>query len=284
MMQIFKKVEMLNSWRNEINTSLGLVPTMGNLHEGHLSLVRKSLAENKHTIVTIFVNPKQFSPDEDFDKYPRTLEEDIKKLSSLITDKDQDKLCLFAPQNDSEIYPIGHSHQITIEGPMTKVLCGAHRDGHFNGVTTVVYRLFELIKPSIAYFGEKDFQQLTIIKEMVRQKNLSVKISSHPIVRDDSGLALSSRNQYLSANEIDSALTLSRTLKKLADDLKSENYPEIEIAKNHILKKDSQWQYLEILDSENLLKPTDNTKKVVIAGAYLVGKTRLIDNILLNYT
>lgn len=284
MIKIFKKVEEVEKWRCEISTSLGLVPTMGNLHDGHLSLVKKSLSENDNTIVTIFVNPKQFSPNEDFASYPRTVENDVEKLSSLLTEHDESQLFIFIPQSENEIYPTDFNNQIIVKHPMTKVLCGAYRDGHFDGVTTVVYRLFEITKPTISYFGEKDFQQLTIIKEMVKQQKLTVKISSLPIVRDRNGLALSSRNQYLSSEEKEIALTLSKTLIKLAANLSSKNYEKTIAAKNLIIQNDSHWQYLEVLDSETLSKPNIHTKNIVIAGAYIMGKTRLIDNITTKYS
>lgn len=276
MIKVFDKVHEFIKWRDTVSESVGLVPTMGNLHQGHLSLVEKSLKENQYTVVTIFVNAKQFSPGEGFDKYPRTLENDIEMLSKLLSlDRD---IYILAPQDDSEIYPKGFDSQITVQHLMTKVLCGAFRDGHFDGVTTVVYRLLELSKPKTAYFGEKDFQQLIIIKQMVKEQNLKVIISSLPIVRDRSGLALSSRNQYLSFKDKEDALKLPNSLLALSEELDKTNFQKVIAMRDQMIKSDSRWQYLEILDSNDLSTPSGNTKQFIIAGAYILGKTRIIDN------
>jgi pantoate--beta-alanine ligase len=278
MIKVFQKTQEFINWRNSLKETIGLVPTMGNLHQGHLSLAQKSLKENKYTVVTIFVNPKQFAPDEDFKNYPRTLEDDIEKLSSLTIHKDQ-QLCILAPQDSSEIYPEGLSTKVTVEHPMTKVLCGAFRNGHFDGVTTVVHRLFQLTKPDVAYFGEKDFQQLVVIKQMVKENNLPINITSLPIVRDDDGLALSSRNQYLSLDDKKMALNLSRSLQHIKQELSSASLEKAMLLKDQLVNNDSHWQYLEILDSNDLSRPKTTTSEYLIAGAYILGQTRLIDNI-----
>lgn len=270
----------LNHWHDENTSQIGLVPTMGNLHEGHLSLVEESLRENPVTMVTIFVNPKQFGPNEDFDSYPRTLARDcdlLKELQSKYPDKE---LVIYSPKSNEEIYPEGFKTTISI-GKITEILCGADRPGHFDGVTTVVYRLFAVSKASKAYFGQKDYQQVCVIQRMVTDLSLPVELKIMPISRDQDGLARSSRNQYLSVSDREQGLTLPRTLELIEKKLVESSWLNSGVHINEILEttlSDKRWNYLEVLDSKTLEAVSEQTTEVVIAGAFKVGKTRLIDN------
>lgn len=278
MITVFTTRKDFNHYRNSLkNETIGLVPTMGNLHKGHISLIEKSTDENDITFVTIFVNPKQFGPNEDFDKYPRTLDEDLAKISSvalLINAKKE--IVVFAPGAVEEIYPEGFSTTVSV-GPMTQKFEGSVRPTHFDGVTTVVQRLFAITRPHTAYFGQKDVQQCLIIKKMVKDLEIPVNLHIMPIVRNAEGLALSSRNQYLSDTERTEALTLPQTLQKVEKLIRTkQDY------KNFVAEviKDKRWDYLEVLDSNNLEQPTDKTTELVIVAAFRLGTTRLLDNIL----
>ncbi|WP_096908606.1 pantoate--beta-alanine ligase [Halobacteriovorax marinus] len=278
MIKLFRKIDEFKEYRRSLGqTSIGLVPTMGNLHSGHLSLIDESSKYNEVTIVTIFVNPLQFGPNEDFDKYPRTLEQDLQSIDSLSIKKD---ILVLAPESASEIYPDGFSTTISISG-LTEKLCGSSRPGHFDGVTTVVYQLFNITKPSIAYFGQKDFQQQLIIKKMVRDLELPLQIQTMPIIRDESGLAKSSRNQYLSDSQRTEALELSKKISTIRELLQESSFIDSQISINSILEetlRDERWDYLEVLDSNNLQSISPTTNEAVILGALKVGETRLIDN------
>lgn len=279
MIKVFTNRKDLDHYRNTLTSeSIGLVPTMGNLHKGHLSLIEKSTEDNDITIVSIFVNPKQFGPNEDFDKYPRTLDEDLAKISSvaLLINAKKD-LVVYAPKTEEGIYPKGFSTTVSVGG-MTQKFEGAVRPTHFDGVTTVVHRLFTITKAHIAYFGQKDVQQCLIIKKMVSDLEIPIRLHIMPIIRNSEGLALSSRNQYLSDSERVSALILPHTLQKIEKLIRTkQDY------KNFIteaLKTDGQWDYLEVLDSSNLEAASDSTTELVILAAYRAGSTRLLDNIL----
>ncbi len=258
-------------WRSSYSGYLGLVPTMGNLHQGHLNLVKKSLEENDTTVVTIFVNPKQFGPNEDFNQYPRTLEEDLEKLSTL-----KGQIMVFAPKDTQEIYPEGYATEIALPS-ISKILCGHSRPTHFAGVTTVVYQLFALAAPDQAYFGQKDYQQVKIIERMTIDLRLKIDIKTIPIVRDTDGLAMSSRNQYLSAEQRIKALLLPQTIETLTNSLKEEGLKATLSCIKDIIK-DPMWDYLEVLHAETLLPPKESDKFLVLAGAIFMGKTRLLDN------
>ena len=249
---------------------------MGNLHKGHISLLEKSVMDNDVTIVTIFVNPKQFGPTEDFDKYPRTLDEDLAKISAvaLLIDAKKD-IVVYAPKTNEDIYPAGFSTTISISG-VTSKLEGAIRTTHFDGVSTVVYRLFAITKPTVAYFGQKDFQQCLVIKKMVHDLSLPIDIVVMPIIRNSEGLALSSRNQYLSDKERVEAMKLPGTLQKIEKLIKTHQDYKSFITEN---LQDKNWDYLEVLDAENLEAPKDITTELVIIAAYRLGTTRLLDNI-----
>ncbi len=278
MLEVIKTRNELDAILNKVpkEYSIGLVPTMGNLHDGHLSLLNESTQQNDLSIITIFVNPKQFGPTEDFNQYPRTLDEDIKKIQNLNLKK---QVIIFAPLNATEIY--GENFTTTISmGAITQQLCGAIRPTHFDGVTTVVYRLFKLSRAHRAYFGQKDFQQCFIIKKMVKDLEIPITLHILPIIRDQKGLALSSRNQYLSKEQYEKALHLPKTLIKIEKAI-GENQHFQSIIDEELLNKD--WDYLQVLDSDTLEQPTQKTKELVVIGAYRLGSTRLLDNRLVKY-
>ena len=281
MIKLFNNRKDFDYFRNKLTTqSIGLVPTMGNLHKGHISLLEKAIAENDVAIVTIYVNPKQFGPNEDYDKYPRTLDDDIAKISAVAMLLDKKKeIVVYAPNTDEEIYPKGFSTNISM-GPMTQKLEGAVRPTHFDGVTTVVFRLFAITKAHQAYFGQKDVQQCLIIKKMVYDLEIPIKINIMPIIRNSEGLALSSRNQYLSESERVEALVLPHTLQKIEKLIRTKQ--DYKTFVSNVLANDKKWDYLEILDSQSLTAPTDKTLEVVIVAAYRMNSARLLDNILVS--
>jgi len=253
---------------------IGFVPTMGALHTGHLSLVEASNAKCDTTVVSIFVNPTQFGPKEDFARYPRDLAGDLAKLA------DHNVECVFAP-SDEEMYP--KDYQTFVE--VTKVSSqweGAHRPGHFRGVTTVVAKLFNQVMPDIAFFGQKDYQQTVVLRQMVRDLAMPVQIEVCPTVREPDGLALSSRNAYLSPEERQQALAISAGLKEAAEVLaKGENDAAvlIEAVRNRCEREpDLRLQYVAIVDPDTLLSVTKVLTRAVALVAAQVGTTRLIDN------
>ena len=259
--------------------SIGFVPTMGYLHEGHLSLIKEAKKRNDIVIVSIFVNPTQFGPKEDLKKYPRDMKRDLKLLSRYKVN------AVFTPAA-KEMYPDGYRTDVEVKGLSGK-LCGASRPGHFRGVTTIIAKLFNIVKPDNAYFGEKDYQQQVIIKKMVRDLNMNVKIMSMPTVREKDGLAMSSRNTYLSKMERSKALVINRSL-KLAKMLVSSGIRNSAKIKAAILKlmrtaKGLKIDYIAICDPETLDERTVIKGKTLIATAVYIGKTRLIDNIVLNH-
>jgi pantoate--beta-alanine ligase len=276
MLKMIKSKNELLEIRSTLSGTVGFVPTMGNLHQGHLSLILQSLKENDHTVISIFVNPKQFGPNEDFNKYPRTLEQDIEKINSL----KGKSIFLFTPQDNDEIYPPHFSSSISV-GELSRILCGKFRPGHFDGVTTVVYLLLNLVKAQKVYMGEKDYQQLTIIKKMVKDLLLPYQIIGMKTVRDEDGLALSSRNQYLSAAQRKQALILPQKLNQIAQYIRDHKKSEFIESELSLILLDKNWDYLEICDQSTLEKP-NTFKNIVILGAYRLGQTRLIDNIVLD--
>jgi len=257
---------------------IGFVPTMGALHDGHLTLVRKSKEENDITVVSIFVNPKQFGPNEDFASYPRTFESDKEKL-----EKEGVDFLFYSDVND--MYPEDYSTSVEVTSDITKKLCGRKRPGHFNGVTTVVAKLFNIVLPDNAYFGLKDYQQYVIIKRMVKDLNFSINIVGVPIVRESDGLAMSSRNKYLSPDERKDAVLIYTSL------LEAKKLIENGIKSAYIIKKEienilgrsrfSKIDYVEIVDPETLKSVDNISKTVLIAIACYFGKARLIDNMLI---
>jgi pantoate--beta-alanine ligase len=279
-MKICKTIDDMRSASREARCErkrLGFVPTMGALHEGHLLLMRAAKAKCDVVAVSIFVNPLQFGPGEDLAKYPRTFERDTSLLEKESID------ILFAPTPE-EMYPAGAITYVTVEGLSDK-LCGRSRPGHFRGVTTVVAKLFNIVEPDLAFFGQKDAAQATIIRRMVRDLNLPVEIAVYPIVREPDGLAMSSRNAYLSPQERKSALILHRALSEVKSrfDQGERNAANlIKTGKQLIAQEPAvRLDYFEIVDPATLDPIGELTKSVLVAVAAFVRNTRLIDNILL---
>jgi len=281
MMKIAKTITELKTYLEAIggDKTIGFVPTMGYLHDGHLSLIKAAHAQHDVTVLSIFVNPTQFAPGEDLDAYPRDFERDSHLAAAAGTD------LLFFP-DPAEIYPAGASTFVEVEGEITQKLCGQSRPTHFKGVTTVVTILFNLIKPSIAYFGQKDAQQVAVIKKMVRDLHLPVQIAVCPIVREADGLAMSSRNVLLHPEERKQALVLSQSL-AAAKALYHAGERSVKILTeaivNHINSMPlTHIDYVEILDFETLADIETITSPALTAVAVRFEKTRLLDNIILD--
>jgi pantoate--beta-alanine ligase len=278
-MKVIEKIEIFRKERQALEgRSVGLVPTMGYLHEGHLSLVEKSRDENEITVVSIFVNPTQFGPHEDLNRYPR----DFKRDAGLLQNRGVEYV--FHP-DEKEMYRDDHSTFVDVE-KLGTVLCGKSRPGHFRGVTTVVSKLFHIVRPNRAYFGEKDAQQAVIIKRMVKDLDMDVTIRTLPIVRDSDGLALSSRNAYLSAEDRRASLALPGALKKAREMIGKglDSAAEIKKIIRQELEKNQMIgiEYVEVVDIVHL-QPVDEIEpdNTLVAAAIRVGKTRLIDNFIL---
>jgi pantoate--beta-alanine ligase len=279
-MFLIETIKELNNKLNELKEAgtTGFVPTMGALHAGHISLVRQAVSENKTVVVSIFVNPTQFNDPKDLERYPRNLNADLKLLEKTGCH------IVFAPA-PAEIYPEPDTRRFDF-GALETVMEGKHRPGHFNGVAQVVSNLFEIVRPDKAYFGLKDFQQLAIVKEMVAQLKLPVEIIPCPIVREESGLAMSSRNELLTAEERKNAAVIYRTLfeaKKL-----SEQKPVRELAEwiSETINKNEYLtvEYVEIVESRQLqpVKNWNDKGEKVCCVAVFCGKIRLIDNVVFN--
>ena len=255
---------------------IGLVPTMGYFHEGHLSLVRECIEMADRTVVSVFVNPAQFGPNEDFKQYPRDLERD----SEILEKKGVDYL--FVPDAE-QIYPQGFKTYVEVKGLQDK-LCGRSRIGHFRGVCTVVLKLFNILNPDLAFFGQKDQQQAIILKKMAQDLDLDVKIEVLPIVREEDGLALSSRNVYLSTEQRKAALSLSRSLREVQQMVDKGERDTILLKKKiqDIINSESlvRIDYIQIVDMENLDPLPRIEKRALIAIAVYFGKVRLIDNVI----
>lgn len=256
---------------------IALVPTMGYLHEGHLSLMREGRRRASLLVASLFVNPTQFGPREDLDSYPRDMERDCRLMEAVPVD------VLFAPQA-SAMYPPGAQTWVEVM-ELTKGLCGASRPGHFRGVTTVVAKLFNIVKPHIALFGSKDYQQLCAIRQMVRDLNFDVEIVPMPTVRESDGLAMSSRNSYLSPPERVVALTLGRALEaaRQAHDAGERNARALVHAVRQAMAGEPgvEVEYIECRDANTLEEITTVNAPAVVAIAARVGRTRLIDNLVL---
>jgi len=257
------------------NKPIGFVPTMGALHQGHLSLIKRARKENDILVVSIFVNPKQFGPDEDYLRYPRPFSKDKKLCVKEKVD------ILFVPSVE-EMYPNGYLTYAKVEKISDK-LCGKFRPGHFRGVATVVTKLFNIVQPERAYFGEKDFQQLQIIKRMVKDLNSPIEIVPYPTVREDDGLALSSRNIYLNSEERVRALSLNSALQKAKEMIIKQKVKDIkkiiqEMKKIILSAKPSKIDYIEICHPEAFEPLKEAKPPLLIALAVWFGKTRLIDN------
>jgi pantoate--beta-alanine ligase len=279
-MQIIERVQEMWNWsgaQHREGRRIAFVPTMGFLHEGHLSLVRNAKQRGNRVVVSIFVNPKQFTPREDFESYPRDFERDSKMLEK------EDIDVLFHPSAE-EIYPDGYQTHVEVE-KLGALLCGVFRAGHFRGVATVVVKLFNIVGPDVAIFGCKDYQQLQIIRRLVRDLNFNIEIVGHPTVREPDGLAMSSRNAYLNPAERRAALCLSRSLYK-AEALVKQGEKRasaiLETVRAEIASEPlACLDYASLNDPENLMEVEEMRHCAVLALAARIGKTRLIDNIIL---
>lgn len=276
-MEIFDRIDDVRaavSVARAAGKKIGLVPTMGALHAGHVSLIERAVGDCGFVVVSIFVNPTQFGPNEDFDKYPRDIEVDAKICEDAGAD------VVFAPSS-SEMYPSANSTWVDVEG-ITEHLCGGSRAGHFRGVTTVCSKLFNIVCPDLAFFGQKDAQQAIVIKRMVADLNMPLEIVVCPTVRQEDGLALSSRNKYLSESERKDALLISKALKACAKALfdgESDCETLIGIMKEIISGGAVEIEYLSIVDVGTLESADVIEGQALVAIAGLIGKTRLIDNI-----
>ena len=265
----------VNAWRRN-GESVGLVPTMGNLHDGHLKLVKKAKAHNDNVVVSIFVNPMQFGANEDLDAYPRTIEEDKAKLISIGAD------AVFLP-SVAEMYPAGLDAQTFVEVPgISDSHCGASRPGHFRGVATVVTKLFNMVQPDDAFFGEKDFQQLQVIRALARDLSMAVTIHGVPTEREASGLAMSSRNGYLSKEEKATASAIYEEMQRVKAGIEGGNidFSELEDAMvTNLEAKGFKKDYCQVVNASTFKAATANDKELVLLVAMFMGKTRLIDNL-----
>lgn len=282
MVKVITNTHELKSLRASEHRQVGYVPTMGNLHAGHISLLEAALKASDVVYFSIFVNPKQFGPNEDFHKYPRTLEHDLEQINSCAAAFASKEVVVFAPEKPEEVFPKGDDQNLAV-GTLSTIIEGKLRPGHFEGVATVVYRLFDLIKPNRAYFGLKDYQQYLVIRQMVRDLVLPIEIIGMPIIRDNTGLALSSRNQYLSASERTEALNLSQALRKISTVIngkKANLSAALQEIKTTVL--DPRWNYLEMRDAETLSENFQDSNRITLVGVYQLGTTRLLDNLQLD--
>ncbi len=279
-MELITKVQEMQARSEALRQAgrrIGFVPTMGYFHEGHLALMRRARELADVVVVSIFVNPTQFAPGEDYERYPRDLERDLRLAEAEGVD------IVFAPEVE-EMYPPGYQTYVEVT-ELTRPLCGARRPGHFRGVTTVVLKLFNIVKPHLAVFGEKDYQQLKVIERMVRDLNLEVEIVPHPIVREPDGLAMSSRNVYLSPEERPSALSLYRAL-ELARQRVAQGERRVAVLKKELEEfiashPYTRIDYVEFRDPETLEEKEEVDGPTLLALAVFVGRARLIDNTVL---
>lgn len=279
-MQVFDSIKKMQEWSLQARKqgkSIGLVPTMGYLHDGHLSLVQEARKNCDLVVVSIFVNPLQFGQGEDFEDYPRDLSRDTNLLEKAGSD------AVFAP-SAREMYPAGYSSSVEVSGEITRKMCGVSRPGHFKGVTTVCTKLFHACLPDKAFFGQKDAQQLLIIKKMVRELNFPLEVIRVPIVREHDGLALSSRNVYLDERQRQEALVLSRALSNAKEQIAG-GERDITRLKDGIREMitaspQAEIDYIEILNGDDLSELETVNGRVLMALAVKFGKTRLIDNLL----
>ena len=268
--------QQIENWKAE-GCRIGFVPTMGNLHEGHIALVNQARSAADRVVVSVFVNPTQFGAGEDFSTYPRTFDADYAKLTAAGAQ------LMFFPAL-GEIYPFGQESAVSVEVPgLSNILCGEFRPGHFRGVTTVVNRLLNMVSPHMAVFGEKDYQQLFLIRRMVEDLRMPVEILSGPTVREKDGLAMSSRNGYLTAEQRQKAPVIYRVLSDIASEIAGgcRDFRALTVSGRQLLENEGfRPQYLTVRDTRNLLEPdAEAVDKVVILVAAYLGSTRLIDNI-----
>ncbi|MCG9695682.1 pantoate--beta-alanine ligase [Shewanella sp. Isolate11] len=264
----------VSQWKRQGET-VAFIPTMGNLHLGHITLVKEAIKRADHVVVSIFVNPMQFGKNEDLDAYPRTLEADKAALV------DAGAELLFTPTPEL-IYPKGMDKQTFVEVPaISDELCGASRPGHFRGVATIVCKLLNIVQPDIALFGKKDFQQLMVITTMVEDLSMPVEIVGVDTIREDSGLAMSSRNGYLSEQQKQQAAALKQAMDTMANDIKQGQSiaQVIAQAEQQLIQAGFKLDYLSVRNANNLYQATAEDKELVILAAAFMGKTRLIDNL-----
>jgi pantoate--beta-alanine ligase len=276
--QILTTVAEMRAAREAMSGTVGLVPTMGYLHEGHLSLVRRSVRECDHTVVSIFVNPTQFGPNEDFERYPRDEACDLELLMK------ENVGAVFMPTVD-EMYPPGFDDWVEVHGPVAERLEGEHRPGHFRGVTTIVARLLRIVRPDRAYFGQKDAQQLRVIRRMTADLGLPIDVIGLPTVREPDGLAMSSRNVYLSPEDRRAALTLSRSLRRV-EELVRAGETDAAAIKHRVesmirAEPAVALEYVSITDESTLEEIETIDRPALLLIAARVGPTRLIDNAVL---
>lgn len=276
-MKVALTIPAMKEIRGELPEPVGFVPTMGYLHEGHLSLVRRARGENRSVAVSIFVNPTQFGPQEDFETYPRDTERDLTLLRGEGTD------VVFLPAAE-EMYPADFNSWIVVEG-MTEMLEGASRPGHFRGVATIVAKLLNIVQPNRAYFGQKDAQQALVIKKMVADLNMNPQIIVAPTVREPDGLAVSSRNSYLNPEERQAALVLWKSL-SLAQQLRSGGEKSADRIRRQMIaliegEPRARIDYVSIADPESLRELDEIDSPALVSLAVWIGKTRLIDNVIL---
>lgn len=270
----------MQSWSKQIQRrrkTIGFVPTMGYLHEGHLSLMRKARKENDYLVISIFVNPTQFGPREDFKRYPRNFSRDKELSKSCGVD------VIFYPRA-KDMYPQGYKTYVKVED-LSNLLCGASRPGHFRGVSTVVLKLFNIVQPDAAYFGRKDAQQAIVVEKMVKDLNLPLKIKTLPTIREKEGLALSSRNTYLNKQQRKDAIILYKSLQTAVGMIQS-GYKDprkiiAQMRKMIKSRRGARIEYIRIVDISNLTEVKKIKGRCLIAVAVFFGKTRLIDNVII---
>lgn len=276
-MEIIESIPKMKQWSDrarKAHKTIGLVPTMGSLHEGHMSLVRKSVSTCDVTVASIFINPTQFGENEDLDTYPQNLESDQRQLETAGVD------VLFLPSRE-DMYPEGYKTFVSVEG-ITDHLCGKSRPGFFRGVATVVLKLFNIVRPHTGFFGDKDWQQATVVETLLRDLNIDATIERLPIVRESGGLAKSSRNHYLSKEEIAPALSLSRALERARQQVQNGEFSAETIRREmrQMIEKhdEAKIDYISVCDPESFIEHDKIKDKSLIALAVHIGKTRLIDN------
>ena len=278
-MKVISDIQQMQAWSKEIHRrrkTIGFVPTMGYLHEGHLSLMRRARKENDELVISIFVNPTQFGPGEDFKRYPRNFSRDKELSKSCGVD------VIFYPRA-RDMYPQGYKTCVDVEY-LSNVLCGASRPGHFRGVSTVVLKLFNIVQPDAAYFGRKDAQQAIVVEKMVKDLNLALRIKTLPTIREKEGLALSSRNTYLNKQQRENAVILYKSLQTAVGMIQSGHKdPRKIIAQMRKMiksRRGARIDYIRIVDIRSLTEVKRIKGRLLIAVAVFFGKTRLIDNVI----
>ena len=272
-MNVFHTIAELRAWRESLTGSVGFAPTMGNLHDGHIACLKRAQLATNHSVVSIFVNPTQFAPTDDFAKYPRTLDDDLKLLAENGCD------AVFVPSVD-EMYPSGASTKV-IAGSMANGLEGDFRPGHFDGVATVCVKLFQIVEPAVVAFGCKDLQQMRVIQQMIRDFNMPIHLEEVPTTREASGLALSSRNRYLTPDAKVQASNLNQGLHNTLRQVMAGTSPDAAEAKTTANLEEHGWavDYIAVLDAVTFQAITPETTEVAVLGAARLHGVRLIDNI-----